>query len=53
MLVVDQLLACIGLVIGVDFDGALAGLGQAGDAKDVAVTLGVDVMARFKGYPEP
>ena len=45
VLIVDQLLARIGFVL-VDGDGALAGLGQAGDAHDVALTLDVDVVAR-------
>ena len=31
--------------ITVDFDGALAGLGQSGDAEDVAFALGVNVMS--------
>ena len=48
VLVVDELLARVGLV-GVDVDGALAGLRKAGDAEDVAVALGVDVVAGLDG----
>ena len=48
VLVDDELLARVGLV-GVDFHGALAGLRQAGDAQDVAVALGVNVVAGLDG----
>ena len=47
VLVDDELLARVGLV-GIDGDGALAGLRQAGDAEDVAVALSVDVVAGLR-----
>ena len=48
VLIDDELLARVGLV-GVDLHGALAGLGQAGDAEDVAFAFGVDVVAGLDG----
>ncbi len=48
VLIDDELLARIGLV-GIDGDGALAGLGQAGDAENVALALGVNVVAGLDG----
>ena len=44
----DELFARVGLVV-IRFDSALAGLRQAGDADDVAVALGVDVVAGLDG----
>ena len=48
VLVDDELLARVRLV-GVHFHGALAGLGQAGDAQNISVALGVDVVAGLHG----
>ena len=48
MLIDDELFAWVGLV-GVDHDCALAGLRQAGDADNVAVALGVDIVSRLHG----
>ena len=48
VLVDDELLARVGLV-GIHFYGALAGLRQAGDAQNVAVALGVHVVAGLHG----
>ncbi len=44
MLIDDELLARIGLV-AIDLDGALAGLRQSGDAQNVALALGIHVVA--------
>ncbi len=52
VLIDDELLARVGLV-GIHFDGALAGLRQAGDAQNVAFALGVHVMARLRRCPAP
>ena len=48
VLIDDELFARVGLV-GIDLDGALAGLGQSGDAENVAFALGVHVMAGLDG----
>ena len=48
VLVDDELLARIGLV-GVDFDCAFAWLGQTGNAQDIPVSLGVNVVAGLDG----
>jgi hypothetical protein len=48
VLIDDELLARIELV-GFDLDGALAGLGKAGDADDVAVALLVHIVAGLNG----